>query len=144
VNFSGYSQTLLQGLVFFFCPEAKSINAHDLEKERSFALADKVKNADIEKLSKQKLYIPSTLMDMVWMTQNLYAIISLCFGEKSHSATFVSDWAKHMYNNRIIYASLQAMDHCFFAKVLFMIDSALQIHWRSCCEASDRMSVNCK
>jgi hypothetical protein len=132
------------GISIFFCPESKSINAQVLEKERSFALADKVKNADIEKLSKQKLYIPNTLMDMIWMTQNMYAIISLCFGEKSHSATFLSDWAKHMYNNRIVYSSLQSSDHCFFPKVLFAIDSAPQIHWRSCCDASDRMSVNNK
>jgi hypothetical protein len=116
------------GISIFFCPESKSINVQDPEKERSFTLADKIKNADIEKLSKQKLYIPTKLMDMVWMTQNLYAIISLCFGGKSHSATLLSDWAKHMYKNRIIYSSLQASDHCFFAKVLFVIDSALQIH----------------
>ena len=67
-----------------------------MEKERLLALADKVNISDIEKLSKQKLYIPNTLMDLVWMTQNFYAVIKLCFGDRSHSASFLKDWADHM------------------------------------------------
>jgi len=70
------------GVSIFFCLEMESINASELERERSFALADKVKIRDIEKLSKQRLYIPTSVMDMVWMTQNLSATISLCFGKK--------------------------------------------------------------
>lgn len=53
-------------------------------------------------------------MDLVRITQNFYVVISLFFGDKSHSATFFSDWAKHMYNSSIIsivYTSLQASDH---------------------------------
>jgi hypothetical protein len=46
------------GISIFFCPETKSLNAHELEKEHNLALADKIKNADIEKLSKQKIYLP--------------------------------------------------------------------------------------
>jgi hypothetical protein len=129
------------GISIFFCPESKSLKAQDLEKECNFALADKVKNTDIEKLTKQKLYIPNTPVGMVWMMQNLYAVILLCRGERSHSATFLSNCTTHMYNNRIFYTSLQASDHFFFDKVLFAIDSSLQIHWRSCCDASDRMSM---
>jgi hypothetical protein len=120
----------------------KSLNAFELEKEKSFALADKVKSGDIEKLSKQRLYLPTSLMDMVWMTQNFLAVISLCFGPHSLSATFLKEWADHMYENRLMYTSLQASDPSFFAKVLFAIDNALQIHWRSCSTASDRLSVN--
>jgi hypothetical protein len=58
------------GISIFFCPETKSSNANEIEKKRLSALADKVNISDIEKLSKQKLYIPNTLMDLVWMTQN--------------------------------------------------------------------------
>ncbi len=130
------------GISIFFCPEMKSVNAIELEKEKNFALADKVKSGDIEKLSKQKLYLPPSLMDMVWMTQNLLAVISLCFGNKSLSATFLQDWADHMYENRLMYTSLQASDNSFFAKVLFAVDNALQIHWHSCSTAMDRLSVN--
>jgi len=43
-----------------------------------------------------------------------------------------------------MYSSIQAADQQFFAKVLFAIDSALQIHWRSCGIATDRNSVNNK
>ncbi len=33
----------------------------------------------VEKLSKQKIYLPNPVMDLVWMTQNLHAVIRLCF-----------------------------------------------------------------
>jgi len=49
-----------------------------------------------------------------------------------------------MFENRHMYSSIQAADQQFFAKVLFAIDSALQIHWRSCGIATDRNSVNNK
>ncbi len=130
------------GISLFFCPESKSLNSYELEKEQNLALADKIKHSDLEKLAKQKLTIPSTIMDMVWMTQNMFAIIKLCFGPSSHSAKFLKSWATHMYDNRIMYKSLQATDYTFYAKVLFSIDSALQTHWKSCCDAPDRMSVN--
>jgi hypothetical protein len=90
------------GISIFFCPETKSSNANEIEKERLLALADKVNISDIEKLSKQKLYIPNTLMDLVWMTQNFYTVIKLCFEERSHSAQFLNEWADHMYANRIM------------------------------------------
>lgn len=78
------------------------------------------------------------------MTQNLQAIISLCFGPTSHSTVLLASWAEHMYKNRIMYKSLQASDKTFLTQVLFAIDHALQIHWRSCCDASDCSSVNDK
>jgi hypothetical protein len=130
------------GVSIFFCPETKTINAQELEKERNLALADKVKIGDIDKLSKQNLYLPSLIMDMVWMTQNFISVISLCFGKKSLSASFLRDWVNHMYENRLIYTSLQASDPSFFTKVLFTIDNALQIHRRSCSNSEDRLSVN--
>lgn len=49
-----------------------------------------------------------------------------------------------MYENCLMYSSLQAADPTFCAKVLFSIDSALQIHWRSCCNSPDHSSVNDK
>jgi hypothetical protein len=127
----------LSGISIFYCPESKSLNAHELEKERNLALADKIKQGDIETLAKQKLFIPTTVMDMVWMMQNLQATNALCFGPTSHSAIFLEDWAQHMYQNKIMYTSLQTSDPSFFTKVLFTIDSALQINWRSCCQTSD-------
>jgi len=130
------------GISIFFCPESKSMNASELEKERLLSLADKVKQADIDKLSKQKITIPSNLMDLFWMTQNLHAVVSLCFGKKSVSATYLNGWAKHMYKHRIQYSSMQGSDTAFYTKVLFAIDNALQIHWKSCCDAVDRQSVN--
>jgi hypothetical protein len=45
------------GISIFYCPESKSRNAHELEKERALALADKIKQGDIKKLTTQKLYI---------------------------------------------------------------------------------------
>jgi hypothetical protein len=49
-----------------------------------------------------------------------------------------------MYDNRLIYSSLYGSDPAFFAKVSFSIESALQIHWCSCCNMSDRLLVNNK
>jgi len=103
---------------------------------------DKIKATDIEKLTKEKLSFPETVMDMVWLTQNLHAIVSLCFGPTSHSAKFLKDWGNHMYSNRLMYKSLQASDSLFFCQVLFCIDRALQIHWRSCCECNNHESMN--
>jgi len=105
-------------------------------------MADKVKQNELKKLSKQKIQLPTTLMDLVWMTQNLHAVIRLCFGPKSLSAKFINEWAMHMYKNRLAYTSLQGSDTSFYAKVLFTIDNALQMHWKSCCEAPDRQSVD--
>jgi len=76
------------GVSIFFCPETKSSNVNEIEKERLLALANKVNASDIEKLSKQKLYIPNTIMDLVLMTQNFYSIVKFCFGQSSHSASF--------------------------------------------------------
>jgi hypothetical protein len=132
------------GVSFFFCPDSKSLNAAELEKERSFALIDKVNSNNLDKLSKQKLYIQTLIMDMIFMTQNFQTVISLCFGESSLSASFLLGWMNHMYENRLMYSSLQVSDPSFFAKVLFSIDNALQIHWRTCCNSKDRASMNDK
>jgi len=130
------------GISIFFCPETKTANASDIEKERALALADKVNVSDIEKLAKQKLYLPNSIMDLVWMTQNLHAVLKLCFGPSSHSAVYLKKWADHMYGNRIMYSTLHTADPFFFAKVLYAIDHALQSHWRSCSSNEDRLSVN--
>jgi len=130
------------GISIFYCPESKSSSSYELEKERSLALIDKVNAADIEKLAKQKISLPSSLMDLVWTTQNSHAVIAICFGLESHSASFIQSWTNHIYDNRIIYSSIQANDPYFFAKVMFTIDNALQKHWRSCSSALDRASVN--
>lgn len=114
----------------------------DLEKERNFALVDKVKISDINKLLKQRLYLPPSVMVMVWMTQNFLSFISLCFGPNSILAKFLKDWVEHMYENHLIYLSLQASDPSLYAKVLFSIDNTLQLHWRSCSINEDGLSVN--
>jgi hypothetical protein len=49
-----------------------------------------------------------------------------------------------MYQHQITNNSLQSTDPSLFAKVLFSIDTALQTHWRSCCEANNHVSVNDK
>ncbi len=76
------------------------------------------------------------------MTQNFNAVISLCFGPDSHSSMFLKDWTNHIYDNYLIYSSIYASNPYFYAKILFTIDNALQIHWRSCTSATDRLSVN--
>ncbi len=78
------------------------------------ALADKVNLSEIEKLAKQKLFIPNSLMDVVWMMQNFYTVVKLCFGPKAHSATFLKDWVDHMYGNRNMYLTQHASDPFFF------------------------------
>jgi hypothetical protein len=130
------------GISIFYCPETKSSNSSELERERNLALADKINASDIEKLAKQKMSLPTSLMDLVWQTQNLLAVVSLCFGPSSHSASFLQSWVDHMYDNRILYSSSHTSDPYFFAKVLYSIDSALQKHWRSCSSTVDRASVN--
>jgi hypothetical protein len=130
------------GVSIFFCPELSTINSAELEKDRTLPLADKVKHGDLEKLSKQKFTIPTNIMEKVWMTQNFHSIVSLCFGPQSHSAIFLDNWAKHMYHHRLMYKSLLASDPTFFVQVLFFIDRALQIHWKSCCDNNQRDSVN--
>jgi hypothetical protein len=117
------------GMSIFFCPETKSASASDIEKDRVLALADKVNLSGIEKLPKQKLYIPNTIMDMVRMTQNFHAVIKFCFGPKAHSAVFLRNWADHMYQNRNMYVTQHASDPYFFTKVLYAIYHALQKHW---------------
>jgi len=67
---------LPSGISIFFCPETKSSNASEIEKERLLALADKVNISDIKKLIKQKLYIPNSLMDLVWMTRTFIQLLS--------------------------------------------------------------------
>jgi hypothetical protein len=64
------------GISIFYCPETKSSNSSELERERNLALADKVNASDIEKLAKQKMSLPTSLMDLVWQTQNLLAVVS--------------------------------------------------------------------
>jgi hypothetical protein len=141
-DFLWLTPDLPSGVSIFFCPEISSLNSHEIEKDRNLALVDKIKQTDIDKISKEKFSLPETVMDMVWLTQNLHAVVTLCFGQSSHSAKFLKEWGNHMYSNRLMYKSLQASDNSFFSQVLFCIDRALQIHWKSCCECSDRESVN--
>jgi len=103
---------------------------------------DKIKHYDLEKIAKENFSFPESIMDLVWLTQNYQAVISLCFGALSLSAKFLKEWAEHMYSNRLMYKSLQASNNLFFSQILFCIDRALQIHWRSCCECNDHDSVN--
>jgi len=141
-DFLWLTPDLPSGVSIFFCPELSSLNSQEIKKDRKLAAVDKIKTMDIDKLSKEKFAFPDSIMDLVWMTQNYHAVIALCFGPKSHSAKFLQDWGNHMYNNRLMYKSLQAKDNTFFTQVLFCIDRALQIHWRSCCNCEDRESVN--
>jgi len=60
------------------------------------------------------------------------------FRERS---TFIN-LPKRLGGPYVLYSSIQTSDPYFFAKVLFAIDNALQIHWRSCSSAVDRSSVN--
>jgi hypothetical protein len=129
------------GIRTLYCPEMKSANATEMEKERMLA-PNKVNLSDIEKLAKQKLFIPNSVMELVWMTQNLHAVLKLCFSPSAHSSVFLKGWADHMYENRIMYSTFQSADPYFFTKVLFAIDSALLVHWRLCETTDDRMSVN--
>jgi hypothetical protein len=114
------------GISIFFCPETKSLNYSDIEKECNLALADKIKPTDIEKLSKQKMFLPTSIMDLVWMVQNFHAVITLCFGPQSHSSRCLKEWTNHIYGNHLIYSSIFASDQQFFVKVLFSINNALQ------------------
>jgi hypothetical protein len=130
------------GISIFYCPETKSLNSYELEREYNLALLDEVDASDIEKLAKQKNSLPTKLMELVWTAQNFLAVLSLCFGSSSHSASFIQGWVDHMYDNRLLYSSLQSSDPYFYVKVMFMIDNALQCHWRSCSSVVDRHSVN--
>jgi hypothetical protein len=84
------------GISIFYCPEKKFSNYNELEKERNLALANKKKSTDIEKLSKQKIFLPTTVMDLIRMTQKFHAVISLCFGPESHSSIYLKEWANHI------------------------------------------------
>jgi hypothetical protein len=130
------------GISIFYCLETKSLNTFELERDRNLALADKVNNSDLKKLAKQKIFLPTSLMDLVWSTQNFHAVIALCFGHESHSASFLQNWIDHMYENRLLYTSLQPSNPYFFAKVMFTTNNALQIQWHSCSSAPNRSSVN--
>jgi hypothetical protein len=141
-DFLWLTPDLPSGISVFFCPELSSLNSQEIEKDQNLAAVNKIKISDIDKISKEKFTFPESIMDLVWMTQNYHAVIALCFGPKSHSAEFLQDWGNHMYNNRLMYKSLQARDSTFFSQMLFCIDRALQIHWRSCCNCEDRESVN--
>jgi len=82
------------GVSIFFCPETKSANASDIEKDRLLALADKVPLSNIEKLSKQKIYIPNTLMEIV-----LYAIDSAL---QTHWKSCLSTEDQLSVNDRVL------------------------------------------
>ncbi len=104
------------GISILFCPETKSLNSFELKKERPFEWSWEI----IQK----KLFIPTNVMELLLVIQNLLAIISLCFGPSSHSARFLKSWTTHIYENRIMHSSLHTTDHTFFAKIL----SALIAH----------------
>jgi hypothetical protein len=94
------------GISIFYCPETKSSNSYELAKECNLALLDKVNAPDIEKLAKQEISLPTTLMDLVWTSKNFHAVISLCFGTSSHLASFLQGWIDHMYDNRLLYSTM--------------------------------------
>jgi hypothetical protein len=60
--------------------------------------------------------------EFFWILPDSPSGISIFFCPESKSIN-----AQDMNNNRIVCSSLFSSDHCFFAKVLFAIDSALEI-----------------
>ena len=78
------------------------------------------------------------------MVTNLKAVVDLCFGPQSQSAICLQSWCEHIFDNRQLYLGWEENDPHFHTKVLFAIDKALQIHWNSCYEQTDRNSVNDK
>jgi hypothetical protein len=75
-DFLWLTPDFLAGLSIFFCPAVSLVNSYELERDRNLALVDKIKQSDIEKLSKEKFSFPDSIMDMVWLTQNYHAIVS--------------------------------------------------------------------
>jgi len=101
------------GISIFFCPETKSSNYSNLEKERNLALSDKIKPIDIKNLSKQKMFLPTSIMDLVLMVQNFHVVITLFFGPQSHSSRCLKEWINHIYDNHLIYSSIYASNPQF-------------------------------
>jgi hypothetical protein len=86
------------------------------------------------------MYLLTDIMDLVWMTQNLHAVISLVFGPQSHSASFLHSWAMHMYDNRLLFSSLYGSDSAF----LFMYYLILIVHFKSTGVLVATMIVGCQ
>jgi len=96
-DFLWFNPDLPSGISIFFCPEISSINSSEIENDRNLAAVDKIKHSDIEKKSKEKFSFPVSIVDLVWLTQNYHAVISLCFGPSSHSAKFLKMGRAHVY-----------------------------------------------
>lgn len=107
-------------------------------------MLNKIEHQDIKRLMSQSLVIPDSIMNAIFMLENLKAITTLCFGEESHSSICIQSWVDHMMRHRQMYKSCHDSDNSFLTQVLFAIDTSLQIHWRSCADHDERTSVNDK
>jgi hypothetical protein len=132
------------GISVFYCPESSSISTSYNDYEKALVMLNKIERQDIKRLMSQSLVIPDSIMSAIFMLENLKAITTLCFGEESHSTICIQSWVDHMMRHRQMYKSCHESDNSFLTQVLFAIDTALQIHWRSCADAEDRTSVNDK
>ncbi len=112
VNWLWPTPAISSGNSIFFCPEPTSASI-TMDPDRGLALLDKVERVNISKLTKEKFEFPYSIINAIFILQNFWAIIALCFGEHSNSAICIKNWISHMMKRCQMYHSCQESDHTF-------------------------------
>lgn len=95
------------GISIFFCPDSSSAPQYITDYEKGLALLEKIEKSDVTKLIKQSITLPPSVINAVFMLQNLKAVIDLCFREESQLAICILSWIGHIMKHRQIYFGCQ-------------------------------------
>jgi len=101
-------------------------------------------DADIQKALKQDCFLSENVNDALEQSQNYLSINTFLFTSKSSIVMSIKSWLAHIMQNKTIYVMLQARDQDFLTKVLFHLETGIQIHLTSCTLCKDRYNVDDK
>ena len=86
---------------------------------------------DIRCLTKQKLYIPTSIYELEHHANHGIHFLCIFFGSTSFLIIQLRICQKHIQSNMTTYSDLQRIDPLFVAKVLFIIDLCVQNFFKS-------------
>ena len=87
---------------------------------------------DIRRLTKQKVYIPTTINELEHHLNHGIHILAIVFGPLCFKVAQLRQFQRHIQTNIATYIDLARQDSLFPAKVLYIIDLRVQNFFKAC------------
>ena len=85
---------------------------------------------DIKRLTKQKIFIPTNISDLMHHINHAIRILAIVFDKESYLVQQITTCLVHIKKNQATYCDLQRNDQLFSARLLYVIDVRIQNFFR--------------